>query len=278
MSQTIASDLTQPQLTDDAYYNAIYEQVGKDIKRVLGGITVTDDQRSLAELFGEPVAGQVTNILINEAITPLINALANLHKTTQVIDMTTNQVLKTDMVIHRIPDIFLFSQQLAALRDSCNVYFDPAVLLSKYPSSDGWTTDILLPENHAIELDREAGVEYAEDDAPLRNVNISVVTTDGTLRERVRYCNFSYLDTKTQTQQLTDIPAFWDENTNEFLITTAIALVKLRPLDLAASDLDVTGDDIIKAYANNVVVENDPVAKAIFEANHANLKDTETKS
>lgn len=263
------TDLTQIILTGDEYYDAMYKHTHDDIQRVLENVTVTEDGRSLATLLGTDATEGLSNIINNEVITPLINALANFHKTTQVLDTTTHAVLKRDMVLHQIPDVYLFSQQIAALRQNCNIYFHPDSLHGLYPSEEGWTSNLLMVEEHAIEIDRVAGITYEDGEPPLRNVNVSVVLADGTLCPNVRYTNFTYEDSTTGSRVLTDIPAFWDEGANEYLIDAAIALIRLRDTTAITDGINVTGKDINTAYSNNIVAENDPITRAIFEANNA---------
>lgn len=279
-STEAADDAAQPTRADftkmvdvslmDPYTAKLYQTVKADLMQVFKSITF-GGEHTLSSMLGEVANEQVTNIILNQVTTPLIDALSANHATLQVINTKIAPVIKRDMVLHKIPDIFLLDQQLAQMRRNAEVYFNSDHLYDTYPSTDGWSDDLVALERYCMQRDTDNGVVLEENDVPFRDEPISIVTLAGVLIPNARYVNFSYIDNNTRTQEVTDIPAFWNVDKGEFLVTAAIALWKHR-VESIEETLDysqrITGDDITAAL-DSPVKTGDAITRGIFDANNS---------
>lgn len=262
----------QLQKLTDPYEQRIYDGVVNDIRTLMKSITFGD--ATLAGFLGESQE-QVIALILNEAIQPLITALGNHHSTVQAMDRTVLPVLQRDLVLHRMPDIYMLNQYLGSLRRNCQVYWTAAQLFEKYPAEDGWSANLIEVEGLVAELHAQTGTSDVEGEVPFRNVPISVVTTDGTLYERARYCNFTYTDTADRTQNMSDAPAIWLEDKQEFMTLGALGLWRYAPehaiVDMIDNDI-VTQDELVKAYGNTNTAGDDKLLRGMFDAKEELVK------
>ncbi len=257
----------------DPYTAKLYQTVKSDLMQVFSSISF-GGQTTLAGILGSVATDQVTNIILNQVTTPLIDALSANNASLQVITTKIAPVIKRDMVLHKIPDIFLLDQQIAQMRRNAEVYLNPEHLFDTYPKTDGWSSDLLDLERYCMQRDLDNGVTLDEGEVPFRDEPISIVTIAGALIPNARYVNFSYIDNNTQTQEVTDIPAFWNVDKGEFLVTAAIALWKHR-VESIEETLDyssnITGADITAAL-DSPVKTGDAITRGIFDANSAKVQ------
>lgn len=228
----------------DKYADGIYKQSRSAVENILANCVMRQPDGTdvkLHEILGMDNVRDISGFIANDAILPLTIGLGDMHATINTLMGTTYKILNRDLCLHKIPDIFLLQQSLVQLSMATNIYFNRTLHDAKFPPADGWSNNLMELEALVLAAEKESGIEYKEGDVPFRNEMIEIVDIHGNHAPNCRYVNFSYVNSATGVQDVTDIPSIWNDDSGEFIYLPMILL--WRP----SARLPMTVDDQLNA-------------------------------
>ena len=202
---------------DNPYVNDIYSRSFDHVEYILSNVAFADG-RKLTDLLGADNLRSITGFITGDVILPLANVMGDFHATANTMMGTTFKTLQDDLCLHKTTDVFLLQQSIIQLAISTNIYFDPKQFDGQFPESDGWSFNLMLLNDSIEEKNKAAGIVTAEGEVPYRNEYIEVVDIKGVHHKNCRFVNFTYQDTNAGEHIVTDIPAIWSDDLNEYLL------------------------------------------------------------
>lgn len=250
---------------NDAYMDSIYKNTLNGVKHILTNVALNNPDGTtvtLGQLLGQPNVDAISGFINNDVILPLIYALGDLHGTANTLMATTFQTVQQDMCLHKVSDVFLLQQSILQLGVSTNVYFNRSAFDDKFPESDGWSFNLLELNAMIVKAEEEAGITYKENEVPYRNEYVELVDIKGQHMPNCRFVNFAYTNTATNTQEITDIPAFWNDDINEYVfIPYILKWRKANKLPTSLNDANFDANAISGAFLAQTTETHEQVHK-----------------
>lgn len=230
---------------NDVYMDSLYNNTLDGAKYILNNVVLKDTEgkeSKLGEMLGSDNVDGIAGFINNDVILPLIYALGDLHATVNTLMGTTFKTVQEDMCIHKVSDVFLLQQSILQLGVSTNVFYNRNQFDDKFPGADGWSFNLLELNAMIAAAEEEAGITYKDGEVPYRNEYVELVDIKGNHMPNCRFVNFTYTNSATNTQDVTDIPAFWNDDINEYVFIPYI--LKWRkanklPVSLTDENFDI---------------------------------------
>lgn len=265
----------------DVYMDNLYGNTFEGTKNLLANVILRNadgSESKLGDLLGMPNIEGITAFINNDVILPLINALGNMHATANTLMATTFQTVQQDMCLHKVSDIFLLQQSLLQLGVNTNVYYNRNMFDDKYPAEAGWSFNLLELNSLIVEAEAEAGIEYKDDEVPYRNEYVEIVDIKGNHMPNCRFVNFTYTNSVTNTQEVTDIPAFWNDDINEYVfIPYILKWRKANKLPVSLDDENFDASAISGGFLAQTTETHEQVHQQRVAARQAALEEAEEK-
>ena len=261
----------------DAYMDNLYNNSRNGVTSLLSNVAFADGKK-LVDLLGPENIGNIGGFITNDIILPLVYAMGDMHSSTNTLMGTIFKTLQRDSCLHKISDIFLLQQSLIQLTVSTNVYFDRTQFDDKYPAADNWSFNLMEMENAIAKRDLDAGITYKADETPYRNEFIEVVDIKGNHMPNCRFVNFTYTNTVTNEQELTDIPAIWNDDINEYIFLPLVLKWRFaNKLPTSLMDQEFSADTISKGFLAQTTETHEQVHQQRVATRQAALEEAEEK-